>query len=144
MHKSLFVVALALLPGVVPSFAVAKDAPATVAQAATEQDRANIKLMKDFYAAWKGADHGSEYLSANASVRLEADKPPLIGKKAYVDRWAALEPGQTVTPKVVGFYARNPAVVTLRLDTLKTPGKPDQIFDEVGIAVPLRAPAVQS
>jgi limonene-1,2-epoxide hydrolase len=63
------------------------------------------------------------------------DQPALVGKKAYVDAWGALQPDQRMSVKYHEILARNPVVVTRRTDTLITPGKPDQLFEISGVFI---------
>jgi limonene-1,2-epoxide hydrolase len=135
MRKNLFAMAASLTLGLAPLLAMAADAPATVPNSKIERDKENIGVVKAFIAGWNDGARGADYLSDQSSVRLEEDKPAVIGKKAYIDAWAMLQPGQHVTVKVHEIFARSPVVLTRRTDTLITPGKPDQSYEVVGVFI---------
>jgi limonene-1,2-epoxide hydrolase len=133
MRKGVFLIAMSLMLGAA-SLATAANAP-TILATKTELDTTNIGVVKAFIAGWGANGRGAEYLSDKASVRMEEDKPAITGKKAYMDAWAALQPGQTVKVAYHEVIARHPVVVTRRTDTLVTPGKPDQTYEIVGVFV---------
>jgi len=132
MRKSLLLIAVMLVLGLASSHASAANAATSIPESQTEQDKANIAVVKAFIAGWDQADRGSPHLADNASLRMEEGKPALIGKKAYTDAWAALLPGQKVVVKYHEIVARGPVVLTNRTDILVTPGKPDMNYEIVG------------
>jgi limonene-1,2-epoxide hydrolase len=122
MRKLAFAIAGLLLLGPMSAFAA--------------EDTANVKLVKEFISKWSEPAKASEYLSDKAVVRMEEDKPAVTGRQPFIDAWNGyFKTGASITVKTVDTYARGPVVVTQRVDTLITKGKPDQPFKVVGVFV---------
>jgi limonene-1,2-epoxide hydrolase len=108
--------------------------PAGAARSDTE--KTDVKVVKDFIAAWSDPDKAVTFLADNASVRMEEDKPPVVGPAAVAAAFKSfMTPGTTLSVKVNQTFAKGPVVVNSRVDTLKTAGKPDQSFPVVGVFV---------
>ena len=136
MRKFILMMALSPLIGLAPAMGMAGDAPASVSESKTASDLANIALVKAFVAAWNDPDHAAQYLSDKAVVRMEENKPALVGRRAYAD---AVKPylalGQHFSVRYLEIFARGPLVVTRRIDTIEAPGKTDAAYELVGVFV---------
>ena len=114
----------------------AADAPA-----AAGPEKANVKLVETFIKSWSAKDldavmHSSTFLADDASVRMEEDKPPLIGPAAYAAAFKGfVSDGSRVKVKILQTFAKGPVVVNSRVDTVVSAGKPDQVFKVAGVFV---------
>lgn len=117
--------------------AVAAATLAGTADAAhSEAQKANIKIVEDFIKAWSDPDKSVTYLADDASVRMEEDKPPVVGPAAVSAAFKGfMTGGATIDVKILSTFAEGPVVTNIRIDTLKMPGKPDQAFKVVGVFV---------
>jgi len=105
-----------------------------VAESATE--KANMKVVADFIASWDEPDKAVTYLSADASVRMVEDEPAIVGPAAIAAAFKGfMTPGLTLTVETLSTTVHGPVVLNKRIDTIKTPGKPDQVFPVVGVFV---------
>ena len=108
--------------------------PARAADAGNSD--ANVKVVQDFIDSWKDADKSATYLAPDAAVRLEEDKPPVIGPGPYLAAVKSFTAdGTTFSAKILSTFARGPVVVDSRIDTVKTPGKPDQALKVAGVFI---------
>ncbi|MBK7949239.1 MAG: nuclear transport factor 2 family protein [Deltaproteobacteria bacterium] len=115
-------------------FGLAPRAEADVAGNKTE--RANVKVVDDFIAAWSDPDKAATFLAPEASVRMEEDKPAIVGQKAVADAFKGfMKPGVTLHVKTLRTTVHGPVVLNKRVDTLKTKDQPDQVFPVVGVFV---------
>jgi limonene-1,2-epoxide hydrolase len=104
--------------------------------ARTDGEKTNAKVVKEFIGAWSDPDKSVTFLSDKASVRMEEDKPAIVGPAAVGAAFKAfMTPGTTLSVKVLKTFVKGPVVVNSRIDTLKTTGKPDQPFPVVGVFV---------
>jgi limonene-1,2-epoxide hydrolase len=107
---------------------------AAAEDAATEN--ANVEVVNDFMAAWTDPDRAVTFLAENASVRMVEDQPPVVGRAAIAAAFKGfLTPGVTLKVETFETTARGPVVVNRRIDTMKTPDKPDQVFPVIGVFV---------
>jgi limonene-1,2-epoxide hydrolase len=98
--------------------------------------KANMKVVADFIASWSDPDKAVTYLAPDASVRMVEDQPPVVGPEAVAAAMKGfMTPGVKLTVKTLHTTAYGPVVVNQRIDTMKTPGKPDQVFPVVGVFV---------
>ena len=105
-----------------------------VVENATE--KANMKVVADFIASWDDPDKAVSYLSADASVRMVEDEPAVVGPAAIAAAFKSfMTPGMTLTVETLSTTVHGPVVLNKRIDTIKTPGKPDQVFPVVGVFV---------
>jgi len=96
----------------------------------------NIKIVEDFCAAWNDPDKAVAYLSDDAAVRMVEDQPAVVGPAAVAGAFKGfMSHGETISVKILTSKANGPVVVNTRVDTLKTPGKPDQAFKVVGVFI---------
>ena len=96
--------------------------------------KANLKVVSDFIASWKDPDKAVTFLAPDASVRMVEDQPPVVGPEAVAAAMKGfMTPGVTLTVKTLHTTAYGPVVVNQRIDTMKTPGKPDEVFPVVGV-----------
>lgn len=113
-------------------------APGTAA-APTPGEAANLQRVQDFCATWSAADFDPDvalaaYLAPEARVRVIDSQPFVSGPAAAAAAFKAFMPnGERVKVKYLSTLARGPLVVTQRIDTMLTPGKPDQEFEVVGV-----------
>lgn len=99
-------------------------------------EKANVKVVNDFMASWDDPDKAAEYLSEKASVRMVEDQPPVIGPAAAAAAFKAfMTPGMTLGVETLSTTVYGPIVMNRRIDTIKTPGKPDQVYPLVGVFV---------
>ena len=115
-------------------------AAATLGKTAIAEEKsdtkANEKVVADFIAAWKDPDKAVTFLADNCSVRMEEDKPAIMGPANVGAAFKGfMGPGVTLTVKVLHTYAEGPLVTNKRVDTLTNPGKPPQPFPVVGVFI---------
>ena len=123
-----------VLLGLASGFLLA--APALADVDGTKTERANAKVVNDFIAAWDNPDKAVTFLAPEASVRMEEDKPALVGPKAVGDAFKGfMTPGVKLHVKTLRTTVHGPVVMNKRVDTLKTKGKPDQAFPVVGVFI---------
>ncbi|MFO0690906.1 MAG: limonene-1,2-epoxide hydrolase family protein [Myxococcota bacterium] len=104
--------------------------------AGNKTERANVKVVDDFIAAWSDPDKAVTFLAPEASVRMEEDKPSIVGQKAVADAFKGfMKPGVTLHVKTLRTTVHGPVVLNKRIDTLKTKGQPDQVYPVVGVFV---------
>jgi limonene-1,2-epoxide hydrolase len=101
---------------------------------AASAETANIKLVTDFCDSWNDPDTSVKFLTPDASVRMVEDQPAVIGPAAVAAAFKGfMAHGETISVKILASHAEGPIVVNRRIDTMKTPGKPDQSFKVVGV-----------
>ena len=104
--------------------------------APTAPERANLKVVTAFMSTWNTPDVAVSHLSENASVRMVEDQPATVGPVAALAAFRSfLVPGVTVDVEVLETAVHGPVVVNTRIDTVKTAGKPDQIYPVTGVFV---------
>ena len=104
------------------------------AESATE--KANVKVVNDFIAAWSNPDKAVVYLAPEAVVRMIEDQPAVVGQKAIGDAFKSfMTPGVALTVETLATTVHGPVVMNKRIDTMKTADKPDQVFPVVGVFV---------
>jgi limonene-1,2-epoxide hydrolase len=124
---------IALL-GLSSVFLLATPALADVDGSKTEH--ANAKVVNDFIAAWDDPDKAVTFLAPEASVRMVEDQPAIVGPKAVGDAFKGfMTPGVKLHVKTLRTTVHGPVVMNKRVDTLKTKGKPDQVFPVVGVFI---------
>lgn len=98
---------------------------------------ANKAVVQGFIATWPGdPQKAAPYLAPDAKLRLEEDKPAVIGPNGYISAIKPFESGgSSFSAQILATFAKGPVVVTSRIDTVKTPGKPDQQVKVVGVFV---------
>jgi limonene-1,2-epoxide hydrolase len=122
--------------GALGAVAVAGLAGTASAAETSAAGKANIKIVEDFIKAWNEPDKSVAFLADDASVRMEEDKPAIVGPAAVNAAFKAfMGHGETIDVKILSTFAEGPVVTNIRIDTLKTPGKPDQAFKVVGVFV---------
>lgn len=110
--------------------------PALADGEGNKTERANVKVVNDFIAAWDNPDKAVTFLAPEASVRMEEDKPALVGPKAVGDAFKGfMAPGTKLHVKTLRTTVHGPVVLNKRIDTLKIKDKPDQVFPVVGVFV---------
>jgi limonene-1,2-epoxide hydrolase len=104
-------------------------------------EEANLKLVQDFCATWGGPDFDPDkviprYFADDAKMRIADSAPLAIGPAAGA---AAFKPffsqGQRIRIRYLEVFTRGPLVMTSRIDTEITPGKPDKDWPMVGVFV---------
>jgi limonene-1,2-epoxide hydrolase len=107
----------------------------------TAAERENVKLMKAFWAAWDAQNLDIDsllerYMAPDVLVRWTGDTPALKGTKAAAAAAkAGLPEGSRAILRIHGLFAHGPLVASNRVDTMKVPGKPDEIFNTAGVAI---------
>ena len=126
----------AFVAGALGAVAVATLGKTAIAAEEKSDTKANEKVVADFIAAWKDPDKAVTFLADNCSVRMEEDKPAIMGPANVGAAFKGfMGPGVTLTVKVLHTYAEGPLVTNKRVDTLTTPGKPPQTFPMVGVFI---------
>ncbi len=124
-----------LIAGLLCMAAVAGMAGSSVA-ADSATEKANIKVVADFIASWDDPDEAVTFLSPDASVRMVEDEPALVGTAAIAAAFKGfLTPGVTLTVETLSTTVHGPVVLNKRIDTVKTPDKPDQVFPVAGVFI---------
>jgi limonene-1,2-epoxide hydrolase len=96
----------------------------------------NVQVVDAFIASWDDPDEAVTYLADDASVRMVEDEPAIVGPAAVAAAFKGfMTPGMTLTVETLSTTTHGPVVVNKRIDTLKTPDKPDQVFPVVGVFV---------
>ncbi len=99
-------------------------------------EKANVKVVDDFIAAWSDPDKAVTYLAPEASVRMVEDQPPVVGQAAIAAAFKGfLTPGVKLKVETLNTTVHGPVVMNKRVDTLKTADKPDQVFPVIGVFV---------
>lgn len=127
--------------GILASAGVVSTAAAKNVPPLTEREKANIKLVQEFIQAWnqKPVDIDKivqKYFAPNATVRWTDDQPPAIGTAAAIAAAkAGMPPGSWAEIRLDNLFAKGQLVATARLDVIKIPGQPDQVFDTAGLHI---------
>jgi limonene-1,2-epoxide hydrolase len=114
---------------------------ALVANGSTATERDNVKLMKAFWSDWGTEDLNidrlvAQYMAPDVLVRWTDDSPVIKGSKAATAAAKAGMPeGSRAVIKLHGLFVHGPLVASNRVDTIKVPGKPDEIFNTAGVAI---------
>jgi limonene-1,2-epoxide hydrolase len=114
-------------------------AGAAAAAPPTPAETANLKLVQDFIRTWGEADFDPDtvmpaYLAADGRVRMTQDMPWASGPAAVASSFKPfLKNGERYPVKFLDVFARGPLVATHRIDTVVTPGKPDQTMEVFGV-----------
>lgn len=106
--------------------------------AAAEQttEQAAIDVVNAFIAGWSTPGAGATRLAPNASVRLIEDQPAIVGPDAFKAAFQSfMTPGVSIEVDTRETTAYGGIVVNRRVDTVKTAGKPDQVYPVVGVFV---------
>jgi limonene-1,2-epoxide hydrolase len=128
--------AVSVMMALAPPLASAATASGTVAVSTNAREADNIAVVKSFADSWNDADKAVEFLADNATVSMEEDKPPVVGKPAYLAAMKAYAAqGGTASIKAAHFFARGPVVVMHRTDVIHVEGKPDASYELVGVFV---------
>jgi limonene-1,2-epoxide hydrolase len=99
-------------------------------------EAANVKVVKAFIASWNDPDKAVTYLSDKASVRMVEDQPAVVGPQAVDAAFKGfMSHGEKLSVKILSTSAKGPVVMDSRVDTMTTPGKPDQAFPVIGVFV---------
>jgi limonene-1,2-epoxide hydrolase len=112
--------------------------PAVAATPATAEEKANLKLLKEFIVAWTAPDFVpaktiKASMTDDAKIRFNETAAPVDTAK-LTSLWDEfIAKGQTGTVKILDIYAKGPLVVAHRRETEHTPGKPDHTFEVVGV-----------
>jgi limonene-1,2-epoxide hydrolase len=99
-------------------------------------EKANILVVDEFMASWDDPDKAVTFLAPNASVRMIEDQPAVVGPMAVAAVFKSfMTPGMELTIDTLSTTVHGPVVLNKRIDTMKTPDKPDQVFPVVGVFV---------
>ena len=99
-------------------------------------EKANVKVVNEFIAAWSNPDKAATFLAPEVSVRMVEDQPAIVGQAAVAAAFKGfMTPGVTLTVKTLRTTVHGPVVMNKRIDTMKTAGKPDQVFPVVGVFI---------
>ncbi len=104
------------------------------AEQTTEQ--AAIDVVNAFIAGWSTPEAGATHLAPDARVRLIEDQPVIVGPDAFKAAFQSfMTPGVSIEVDTRETTAYGGIVVNRRVDTVKTAGKPDQVYPVVGVFV---------
>ena len=124
------------IAGAVGAVAAAGLANSAVADAKSDEQKANIKVVEDFIKAWNDPDKSVTYLADNASVRMVEDQPAVVGPANVAAAFKGfMGHGEKLDVKILKTFAEGPVVTNVRVDTLTTPGKGAQAFKVVGVFI---------
>ena len=104
-------------------------------------ERANIRLVRDYLAAWDSptADIDkivAQYMAPDVLLRWFDDEPAYVGREAAAEAAKKDAPdGVHVISDILDIFAVRSLVVTSRIDTVKLPGKSDQVLKVAGVCV---------
>lgn len=109
--------------------AVAAMAMADVADAGQQSDaeKANVKLVNDFCAAWATRDFARilPFLADDSSYRMSETTPAVTGHAGVRERLGTwLETSQQIDFKVLETFARGPMVINHRIDRFVSSTRP--------------------
>lgn len=104
-------------------------ASATRAHAAelTDAEKANVKLVGDFCAAWATRDFAKilPFLADDSSYRMSETTPAVTGHAGVRERLGSwLESSQQIEFKILDSYAKGPMVVNHRVDRFVSTTRP--------------------
>ena len=100
------------------------------------EERANLNVVQAFMSTWNTPDVAVMELSENASIRMVEDQPAAVGRDAAAAAFKSfLVPGVRVEVEVLETTVHGPVVVNSRIDTVKTEGKPDELYPVTGVFV---------
>ena len=123
-----------LVAGALGAAAIGFAAPAVAAAAGhTAAEAANVKLVTEFCNSFGEPEKLKDFLAPDSSVRFDEKQAPMIGPAALVDAWKKAVGDGKVSAKILSTVAKGPIVMNVRVDTVTTAGKPDQIFKIVGV-----------
>ena len=99
------------------------------AQAAelTDAEKANVKLVGDFCAAWATRDFAKilPFLADDSSYRMSETTPAVTGHAGVRERLGSwLESSQQIEFKILDTYAKGPMVVNHRVDRFVSSTRP--------------------
>lgn len=124
------------IAGAVGAVAVAGLANTAVADAKSDGQKANIKVVEDFIKAWNDPDKSVTFLADNASVRMVEDQPAVVGPANVAAAFKGfMGHGEKLSVKILKTFAEGPVVTNVRVDTMTTPGKAAQDFKVVGVFI---------
>ncbi len=127
---------LASASGVEPVIAEAEHADGM-----TGEEKANVKLLEEFFASLSKPDLdfdklAAKYIAPKGQIRWWDDEPVCVGPEAAAAN-AKKSAGNDVRvyTKILHLMARGPLVATSRVDTVKLPGKPAESIKIAGVAI---------
>jgi limonene-1,2-epoxide hydrolase len=135
-----------LLIGAAAAFLAAEATGANTADSheSTETEKANVKLLREFQDSFDQPTLDidkvmARFLAAKASARWFDDEPRVEGQEAAAN---AAKNGAgndlnslRVKAHIIKLFARGPLVASSRVDTIKRPGKPDEILKIAGVCI---------
>jgi limonene-1,2-epoxide hydrolase len=104
--------------------------PAGMLGAAADQtaaERANVRLVSGFCAAWSTRDFDNivSYLADDNVYRMTETTPPAVGHAGIKERLGTwLETSQQIEFRILDTYAKGPMVITHRIDRFVSPTRP--------------------
>lgn len=100
-----------------------------------ELEKANVAIVNAFVESWYEPEKTLFSLIAPDGVcRTDEPLPPAIGPEECKKKFErTLKPTDRVEVVTYQTYAKGPIVMNVRSDTLKSEGKPDRIFEIVGV-----------
>jgi limonene-1,2-epoxide hydrolase len=119
----------------------AVDAHAAGPRPLTQSEMANLKLFREFQDSFDSPTVDidevlTRYLAPDASVRWFDDEPRQEGREAAAKvAKAGWVKGMHVHARIIGLFAHGPMVASSRVDTIKRPGKPDEILKIAGVCI---------
>jgi limonene-1,2-epoxide hydrolase len=114
-------VGAALVGGFMPALALGAAADQT------EAERANVRLVTGFCAAWstRDLDRIVPYLADDSVYRMSETAPPAIGHAGVRERLGSwMETSQQIEFRILDTYAKGPMVITHRIDRFVSTTRP--------------------
>lgn len=93
----------------------------------TDAEKANVKLVGDFCAAWATRDFAKilPYLADDSSYRMSETTPAVAGHAGVRERLGSwIESSQQIEFKILDTYAKGPMVVNHRVDRFVSTTRP--------------------
>ncbi|MEP7304408.1 MAG: limonene-1,2-epoxide hydrolase family protein [Acidobacteriota bacterium] len=114
-------IGVALASGFMPAGVVG------AAEGQTEAERANVRVVTAFCAAWSTRDLDKivPYLADDSVYRMSETTPPAIGHAGVRERLGSwMESSQQIEFRILDAYAKGPLVITHRIDRFVSKTRP--------------------
>jgi limonene-1,2-epoxide hydrolase len=100
-----------------------------------ELEKANVKLVNAFIGSWyEPAKVLFSLIAPDGVCRTSDTLPSVVGPAGAKEEWERyLTAADRVEVDIHETFCRGPVVTNVRTDVVKTPGKPDRVFEIVGV-----------
>lgn len=107
----------------------------------TATEKANLRTVREFFAAWDHPDLNidellARYVAPGAPVRWFEGEPPVFGPQAAAESAKRTAGDQLrVGIEILEMFAHGPLVATSRIDTVRVPGRPNLVVKTAGFHI---------